>query len=186
MCSPSIDLSYFCPQKYATTYIDHTHYVLLLFLEVPPTYTHYTLCHFYPRDTHPCCSYPGSMHFFIHPHTFHIHLGNILLKNIHGHYVLFYLSNKAPVILVDTPCYYQCIRRDGWSLKKWEKKERGQKSQCKRKEKKDSQVLILRLGRYVSPRSKCRSRYSPLVITPHNHFHSYHFTSLTCTYDMIV
>ena len=34
MCSPSIDLSYFCPQKCATTYVHHIHYVLLLFLKV--------------------------------------------------------------------------------------------------------------------------------------------------------
>ena len=140
MCSPSIDLSYFCPQKYATTYIHHIPYVLLLFLEVPPTYTHYTLCCFYPRDTHRCCSYPGSTHSFSNPYTFHIYLESVLLlhwegihKNIHCHYDLFYLSNKALVISVHTPFYYQCIKRVGWSLKKWEKKERGQKSQCKRK-----------------------------------------------------
>jgi len=79
MCSSSIDLSYFCPQKYTTTYIHHIYYVLLLFLEVPPIYTHYTLCCFYRGDTHQCYSYPGSTHSFIHPYTFHIHLENILL-----------------------------------------------------------------------------------------------------------
>jgi len=133
MCSPSIDLSYFCPQKYATTYIHHIHYVLLLFLEVPPTHTHYTLCCFYPRDMHLCCSYPRSTHSSIHnPHTFHIHLENVVLlqwektpKNIH--YILFYLSNKAPVILADTPYSYHCIKRDGWSLKKRKRRENKRK-----------------------------------------------------------
>ena len=87
--------------------------------------------------------------------TLHIHIENVLLlhwegmpKNIHCHYVWFYLSNKAPVISVDTPYCYRCIKRDGWSLKKEKKKERGQKSQYKRK-RKDSQVLVLRLRRYV-------------------------------------
>ena len=73
MCSPSIDLSYICPQKYATTYIHHNHYVLLRFLEVPHIYTHYTLCYFYTGNMHLCCSYPGSTKSFIHPYTFHIY-----------------------------------------------------------------------------------------------------------------
>ena len=38
----------------------------------------------------------------------------------------------------------------------------------------------------LSPMSNCRIRYSPSVITPYNHFHSYHFTALTCIYDLIV
>jgi len=134
-----------------STYIHHIHYVLLLFLEVPPTYTHYTLCYFYPRDTHLCCFYPRSTHSSIHhPHTFHIYLENVLLlhwegipKNTHCHYVLFYLSNKALVISVDTSYCYQCIKRVGSSLKNEKRKKEDKVPNSK--EKKESQVLILRL-----------------------------------------
>jgi len=136
MRSPSIDLSYLCPQKYATIYIYHIHYVLLLFLEVQPTYTHYNLSCFYPRNTHWCCSYPRSTHSFIHSPIHISHplrkcstptLGGNTQKNIHCHYVYSYLSNKALVILVDTPFYYQCIKRVGWSLKN-EKRKKEDKS----------------------------------------------------------
>jgi len=93
----------------------------------------------------------------IHPSTFHIHLEKDLLlhwektpKNIH--YVLFYLSYKAPIISVDSLYYYQCIKRDGRSPKM--RKEKKEDKSPNAKEKKDSQVLIFRLGRYVIPKEQ--------------------------------
>ena len=157
MCSLSIDLSYFCPQKYATTYIHHTHYVLLLFLEVPPTYTHYTLCCFYPRDTHLCCSYPRSTHTTIHiPHPLRKCFTPTVGEDTQKYPLcLIPLIHKAVVIAVDTPYCYRCIKRVGWSIKKEkrEKKERGQRSQSKRKERQLSPYFF-RLGRYVIPKEQ--------------------------------
>ena len=105
MCAPSIDLCCFYPQKYA-----HIYSMLLLFLEVPPTYIHTLciLCCFYPRNMHLCCCHLGSTHSSIHMHPLHTLRKcstptlAVNTKNICCHPIIFLSSNKA-LALVDTP-----------------------------------------------------------------------------------
>ena len=74
--------------------------------------------------------------------------------------VLFYLSNKSLVIPVDTPYCCHWIKRDVWSLKKRKKEEKREKERKKEdkspnaKEKKDNQIIVLRLGKYVIPKEQ--------------------------------
>ena len=91
MCSPSIDLSYFYPQKYAITYIHHIHYVLLLSSKV---------CnHLHPPHSLCATSVPGS--------TTHIYA---------LHFVLFLSWKHVPMMLL--PWEYAFIHPHSTSTQK--------------------------------------------------------------------
>jgi len=119
--------------------------VLLMFLEVPPTYIHISciLCCFYPGNTHLCCSHPRSTHSSIHMHTLRKCSAPTLgvnTKNICHQPILFPSSNKAPVTSLNTLYWYSSIKRLGCSLKK-KRKEEEKEDKCPKKKKWAAQVL---------------------------------------------